>query len=712
MNNRLKDYLSKLQSFNTNLNLGLIEQAYDLANDLHKNQKRESGEDYITHPIAVSLILASYNLDTETIISALLHDAIEDTDLTISTLQSKFGKNVCKLVTGITKLTTLTTLTKKNTLNKDFTNVDYENLKNFILAISSDIRVLFIKLADRLHNMQTIEYIKSYEKKKRIAQETLDIYIPLADRMGLTIIKEELEDLCFATILGDVRTSILNQTSILIQNSKDEIQNISNNLKNLINQKISGIHIYGRVKRPYSIWKKLQQKDNKINKIYDIFAFRIIVSKEEDCYTVLQTIHKNFKSIFSRFKDYISSPKLNGYQSLHTGIFIDDSTIIEIQIRTHDMHQFAERGIASHWLYKEKNYQINLKDIKEYNWLQNIVKIIKDTNISNEQKYKYTRMELFSDQIFVFTPKGMLIRLPINSTVLDFAYRVHTDLGRHCLKAEIDRQEKDIFTILKNGQIIKIITSNDVTPKEEWLYHVKTGYAITQINRYLKQNQSILAQSKVNNLIKDICLKNNLVYSSSFIKDYIKHKKITSKSFYEKILSKEIAIIDIINYIYPDFKFIINHTQKEDLVLIGGYNTDSINLIISPCCNPIYGDEIRAILVLGKTIEVHRSNCITLTDNSINKIKEVNMLWSLNSKKNKFYISKLKISILNIIGSLSTIVNIFQKYSINIMNVNITENKESICNIIITFEITSLERLLFFINKIEECYVTKKVERI
>ena len=468
------DLINKVKVYNKFLNHEKLLKAYDFAVKAHSNQKRASGDPYSVHPIEVANILTDLKLDSATITTGLLHDTIEDTHATYETIKGEFGEEVADLVDGVTKISVFE--------NTALTNSKAENFRKLILATSKDIRVLLVKLADRLHNMRTINGIAKEEKRKRIAQETMEIYAPLADRMGMHRIRDELEDLSFAVLNNEARELINRRLDEIKENKKDLFESLSFELSEILSNNNINAKIYGREKTPFSIWRKLQKKRVSLEQITDIIGFRIILNNIDECYKTLGIFHKKWNCIPGKFKDYISSPKINGYKSIHTSVIGSNKKPIEIQIRTGEMHDFAERGIASHWQYKSSE-KFNSLSWKEYDWLKDLVEII-EKNENPEHSYEYTKLQMFQENVFCFTPKGSVIKLPKNATPIDFAYAVHTKIGNTAIGCEINGNKSELQSVLRNGDTINIITSKNQSPSLHWIPITKTGKARAAIRRY------------------------------------------------------------------------------------------------------------------------------------------------------------------------------------------------------------------------------------
>ncbi len=474
------DLINKIKIYNKFLNPETLSKAYNFAVKAHADQKRDSGDPYVIHPLAVADILTELKLDSATIATGLLHDTIEDTHATYNTIVKEFGTEVADLVDGVTKISVL-----ENQANN---STKAENFRKLILATSKDIRVLLVKLADRLHNMRTINAIENIEKKERIAKETMEIYAPLADRMGMNRIRDELEDLSFGVLNYKAKKMIKDRLDDIKENNLLNFKNLSEDFHKLLKQHNLKCKIFGREKTPFSIWRKIQKKRTSLEQITDIMGFRIILDEIDDCYKALGIFHSRWNCIPGKFKDYISSPKINNYQSIHTSIIGPNKRPIEIQLRTMTMHEFAQRGIASHWQYKSSE-KINSLTWKEYDWLADLVEIL-DKNENPEDFYEYTKLQMFQDNVFCFTPKGSVIKLPKDATPIDFAYAVHTQVGDTAIGCEINGKESPIQSILTNGDVVKIITSKKVSPSLHWLGTAKTGKARAAIRRYWQYRDS------------------------------------------------------------------------------------------------------------------------------------------------------------------------------------------------------------------------------
>ncbi|GAB4221145.1 MAG: bifunctional (p)ppGpp synthetase/guanosine-3',5'-bis(diphosphate) 3'-pyrophosphohydrolase [Spirochaetota bacterium] len=559
--------ISVIKENNPEIHIENIRKAYEIANEAHKDQQRLSGEPYIVHPMEVAIILANLKMDETTIIAALLHDVVEDTPINLDKVRELFGEEVATLVDGVTKISSL----KKHTKQKE----QAETLRKMLLATIQDARVIIIKLADKLHNMRTIMFQPEY-KQKYIAQEVLDIYAPLAGRLGMSKIRSELEDLAFRVLYPDDYNAIVEH----IKARRSELEAFIDSIRNVLQQRLKELNIeaqiQGRIKHHYSIFKKLQQ-GRTFDDIFDLRAIRIITNEVKDCYGILGIVHTIWTPIPSRFKDYIAVPKSNMYQSLHTTVIGPDGHPLEIQIRTWDMHATAEMGIAAHWLYKEgiKSFKPKYKNITILNNINEWQNEIKDTR----EFIKELKMDLYEDEIFVFTPKGKIIKLAKGSTPVDFAYLIHTEIGNHCTGAKVNNQLVPLKTELKSGDIVEILTSKKGHPSPAWLKFVKSSNARYKIRNWLRKNVE-LEDEHTEKEEKD--------------KEKEKKEKIASVSIPEKELVK-----------------LKSYTNKKKVgITIDG--TNNVMIRLSQCCQPIPGDDVVGFITRGRGITVHKKNCPAL----------------------------------------------------------------------------------------------------
>ena len=563
-----EELIQKVRTYNPFLNPEALTKAYAFALNAHKNQKRDSGDPYLVHPVAVADILSDLKLDSATITTGLLHDTIEDTKVTYKNVELEFGKEVADLVDGVTKISELE--------GKIIENSKAENIRKLILATSKDIRVLLVKLADRLHNMRTLNSIVNADRKKRIAQETMEIFAPLADRMGMNHIRDELEDLSFLNLNPKARDLVVQKLSLNKDKRNKIFKEISLKFTKVLEEYDVVAKIIGREKTPFSIWRKMQSKRVSLEQLTDIIGFRVIVNDIATCYKVLGIFHSNWSTIPGRFKDYISTPKINNYKSIHTSVIGPKRERVEIQIRTQTMHDFAERGIASHWIYKSSE-KVSQLAVKEYSWLRDLVEIMeKETN--TDHSLEYTKLQMFQDNVFCFTPKGEVIKLPKGATPIDFAYAVHTKGGDNLNACEINGRGSPLTSILKNGDLVKINGSRNKGPSLEWISYCRTGKARASIRKYW-QNKKISSLSSNRKYISSLCIKipnmpGKLGEVSSLIgfheNNIINMEIISKKKDYIEFIF-DIQIRDLKNYKnliselkIKEYKFkVIRHRKKD-----------------------------------------------------------------------------------------------------------------------------------------------------
>ena len=566
-----KELIEKVKNYNRFLNPETLSKAYIFAVNAHKNQKRDEGKPYIIHPVAVASILTDLKLDSATITTGLLHDTIEDTHATYKTVEKEFGKEVADLVDGVTKISELE--------GKAILNSKAENFRKLLLATSKDIRVLLVKLADRLHNMRTLHFVPDANKRSRKAKETMEIYAPLADRMGMNRIRDELEDLSFAELNPEPRKLIVDRLSLNKTSRDKNFITISKNFEKILKDKGVTTKIVGREKTPFSIWRKMQSRRVSLEQLTDIIGFRIIVDDIETCYKALGIFHSNWSTIPGKFKDYISTPKINSYKSIHTAVIGPNNERIEIQIRTKEMHDFAERGIASHWIYKSSE-KISHLALKEYDWLRDLVEIM-EKETDTDHSLEYTKLQMFQDYVFCFTPKGEIIKLPRGATPIDFAYAVHTKVGDSMMSCEINGRGSPLQSSLKNGDLVNIIGSKNISPRLQWLSYARTGKARAAIRKYW-QNKTIINKKSEKKHLSSLQIKipnapGKLGEVSSLIgfhlSNIINMEIVSKKKDYIEFIF-DIQINDLKNYKnliselrLKEYKFSIIRHRKKDALL-------------------------------------------------------------------------------------------------------------------------------------------------
>jgi GTP diphosphokinase / guanosine-3',5'-bis(diphosphate) 3'-diphosphatase len=671
--------LDQWKIYNPDLDFEKIKEALLLAQRAHEGQTRSSGEPYYLHPLAVADILAEMKLDTITLVTALLHDTLEDTDVTYEQLNKQFGKDVAELVNGVSKLTKIESQTVEGK--------QAENFRKLLVAMSEDIRVLLVKLADRLHNMRTIEGHKKPEKKFRIARETLEIYAPLAERVGLHNIKEELEDLSFAVMNSEARESIANRLSYLRQEGTDMVRNIISTLDILFKENGVEANITGREKTRYSIWKKMQRKNVSFEQLSDIMAFRIVVDNIGECYHILGIIHSEFPTVPGRFKDYISTPKPNGYRSIHTTVIGPERQRIEIQIRTQNMHEEAELGVAAHWSYKDGQKKADVKDARHYRWMRELLDILEQEQ-KPEDFLENTKLELFQEHVYVFTPKGDLIELPTGSTPVDFAYAIHSDVGDKCVGAKINGRIAPLNTKLQNGDQVDVVTSKTQTPSPTWERFVVTGKARSHIRRFVRMQQRSEYITLGRAMLQKVFKQEGYEFTDKAVSNVVeKYKAENVEDVFAKIGAGLLVAREVFRSIFPghvseQLKNAIS--AREALEKIQGKPKDissspmpikglipGMAVHFARCCHPLPGDRIVGIVTTGKGVTIHTIDCETLETFADTPERWLDVSWGEGPDSPETHVGRIEVTLENTQGALGTLSTVIGKSGGNITNLKI-----------------------------------------
>lgn len=635
----LAEFIIRIEAFNANVNIPLIRKAYEFSDNAHRGQLRKSGEPYIEHCLEAAFILAEQHMDSTTIAAGLVHDVVEDTDVTIEDLRKEFGDEIADLVDGVTKIGAM------KYGSREEQQVEY--FRKMLLSMAKDIRIILMKLADRLHNMRTLEHLPP-EKQKRIAQETRDIYCPLAHRFGINKVKIELEDLSLKYLEPEVYVNIMNRVKDRKEEREEYIAAFVAPVKEALVKDNITAEVYGRAKHFDSIYRKIRIRKVPYEEIYDLFAIRVIVNSERDCYHAMGILHSLWKPVPDRFHDYIANPKPNGYSSLHTTVFGPQNKMVEIQIRTHQMHYIAENGIAAHWLYKEGK-QLMSKSDRQMIWLRDVLEWQKEmTNPSDFMEY--LKIDLFSEDIFVFTPNQKLIHLPLGSTPLDFAFQIHTDIGLHCAGAKINGRLQPLSTKMKSGDVVEVITNPNRTPSHDWLKLVKTSSARTRIRKWLKQSgyeQSIiLGKEIVARKLKELRLK---LPSDDILQGYAEQlDKKSLEDLYAAIGNGSKSSRPLIDLILPDKKApeigfvdkVIDRIRGSKGIKVHGM--DNMMFRFAGCCQPVPGEEIVGFISRGRGVTIHRSDCPSANHlYSINPERKIDVTW--DTGKGQSFIVQLRI---------------------------------------------------------------------
>ncbi len=711
-----KDIIDSLKSYDPNCDIPLLNKAMDVTIKYHGSQTRESGDPYYQHPFEVAKIVTDMHLDFTCVITALLHDTIEDTDLLLEDVERDFGHEVAKLVDGVTKLTKIKFQPEQVR--------QAESFRKFLLAMSDDIRVLLIKLADRLHNMRTIESIKSTDKKMRIALETMEIYAPLAERIGAQQIKLELQDLAFQVVHPDIKDSILSRLNKLSSDGDDLVAQIVAEIKATVDKAGLVAQVYGRQKTPFSIWMKMKQKNVSFEQLSDIIAFRIIVESKLDCYAALGVVHSAYQMVPGSFQDFISTKKSNGYQSLHTLVIGPMQKRIEIQIRTKEMHEVAELGVAAaHRRYKQ-GYKA--ADHINESWIKDLLGM-SERSFDSEEFLQNTKLSMYYDQVFCFTPKGSLIPLPKGATIVDFAYAVHSDIGHRCAGAKINGRTVPLREIISNGDQVEVILSKVPSPSPSWEKFVVTGKARFEIRRFIRsqqRNQYIsLGQAIIEKALKAVKIDD----TATALKDAahkLKKKNVSDllQAIGEGVISRE----DVISQVKPSevsafsstlsfFKFKkikpsqTEEKNKSNAIPIHGL-IPGLAIHFAGCCHPLPGDQIMGIIHTGKGVTIHTSDCEMLGNFSSTPDRIIDLSWDADESKIP-YICKLKATLLNEPGSLAVLCSEVARCSGNITNMKIIERTQDFFDIVFDVEVSSLTNLTEIIDGLHEHNEIHSVER-
>ncbi len=729
------ELINSVRKYHPSTDLTLIEKAYQVAYESHKTQKRKSGEPYIIHPLCVAIILADLELDKETIAAGLLHDVVEDTVMTEEEIAKEFGEEVAILVDGVTKL-------GKLSYDADKDEIQAENLRKMFLAMAKDIRVILIKLADRLHNMRTLQHMKP-EKQREKAQETMDIYCPIASRLGISKIKVELDDLALKYLETDAYYQLVNMIQIRKSVRESFIQELVTKVKGYMVEAGIEARVDGRIKHFFSIYKKMKNQNKTIDEIYDLFAVRIIVETVPECYAALGIIHEKFKPIPGRFKDYIAMPKENMYRSLHTTLIGPLGQPFEIQIRTYEMHRTAEYGIAAHWKYKEASdgKKSDLSEEAKLSWLREILEWQRDMADNKEfLKLVKSDLDLFSESVYCFTPSGDVINLPNGSTPIDFAYMIHSAVGNKMIGARVNNKLVNINYEIKNGDRIEILTSNNSRgPSRDWLGIVKSTQAKNKINQWfkkeLKEENIIRGKEELLKYCKSKGIPSSDISKTAYMdvvmnkygfKDWdsvlaaighgsLKESQVVNRMYeaWQKDHKSPVSDDDILEEIGENLSSgTANQPKAKNRILVGGASDVSVRL--SKCCTPLPGDEIVGYVTRGHGVAIHRTDCpniMHLSDMERERIREAEWIPDGMEFSAERYLAEIKIYGNNRKGLLVDISKVFTENDIDIKSIHSATSKKEIATISVSFEIKELKELNQLIEKIRMINSVFDIER-
>jgi len=684
--NYYKDIIRKVSNYDSNLKKNVLIQAVDFSRERHSEQKRDSGDPYFFHPLAVANILADYKLDWISIITALLHDTVEDGVATRAEIRKLFGAEIARLVDGVTKLS------KIEAPHMELREA--ESFRKFLLAMSKDIRVLLVKLADRLHNMRTLKHIDSSDRRRRISKETLDVYAPLAARIGMQNMREELEDIAFAELNTSIRKS-LNKRILFLRNQDDQlVKKIIREIKYKFKLSKKIIQIQGREKSIYSIWKKMQKSSISFENISDIYAFRIICDDISDCYSALGIIHNIWPMIPGRFKDYISTPKSNGYSSIHTNVIGPLGRPIEIQIRTQKMHELNEYGVAAHWYYKEKNSTPVKLNKVSLNLFKEFSEIIGNSSGADDL-LSHSKMEMYSDQVFCFTPKGEVITMPKTATPIDFAFSVHSKLGETCVGCKINGRSAPLQTILSNGDQVEILRSDSQTPQPSWLNYTVTGKARSYINKFIRKNDRNEFIKLGRSILENNFILQNKQFHDKLIDPILKQLDYKSRrSLYFSLGKSEINSDEVLNFLLPkkanNNKILNLNNRKDRGISIKGLKP-GVAIHMGECCHPLFGERIVGLMTEGKGITVHTLDCVILERYTDNPELWVDLTW--NKKNSENNIGRINVTITNKRGSLNTLTQIIADFGGNITNFLVNQRSDDFFQLSLDIEVNDAKHL-------------------
>ncbi|MDO5708308.1 MAG: bifunctional (p)ppGpp synthetase/guanosine-3',5'-bis(diphosphate) 3'-pyrophosphohydrolase [Andreesenia angusta] len=736
----LDNLIEKILSYSPNADIELVKKAYYFAEKAHEGQYRKSGESYFIHPVNVAMILAEYNMDTDTICGGLLHDVLEDTDITCEEIIEEFNRDIAELVDGVTKLKKLDSKTKKENQG--------ENLRKMIIAMAKDIRVVIIKLADRLHNVRTLQHMPDAKKKEK-ALETLEIYAPLANRLGMSKLKAELEDISLRYMDPEGYYDLVEKVDKKRAEREEIITKFINIFKENLDEKNIEYDISGRPKHFYSIYKKMYYQNKNFNELFDLTAVRVLVNSKSECYTVLGIAHDIWKPIPGRFKDYIAMPKPNNYQSLHTTVIGPGGEPCEVQIRTWEMHKIAEYGIAAHWQYKQgqsKGIQSQPTKMSNFDekltWLRQLIEWQKDLH-DPEEFVDSIKVDLFAEEVFVFTPQGDVVNLPNGSTPIDFAYRIHTDVGDSCTGAKVDGRIVPLDFKLKTGNIVSIITSKaNNGPSRDWLRIVKSSQARTRIKNWFKkvdrEDNIIKGRENIEKDVKRYGYKESKILKEEWLKKIAEKLNFNSiddmyasvgygsttisavvsklKDFYREEYDEEVIPLEPENQIskkeYKEMKRSENEKKKTEPdaegVIVKGI--DNLKIRFSGCCNPVPGDEIIGYITKGRGISVHRKDCPNIVSED-EKERFIEVEWADETEQQKSYVATIEVKSLDRTGLLTDITMIIANSDLSITALN-TRTKDRVVYITITMTIKDIDQLKKLMRNINRLKAVIDVYRV
>jgi GTP pyrophosphokinase len=691
---RQYELVERVKAYEPDADEALLNRAYVYTVQKHGTQKRASGDPYFSHPIEVAGLMTDLKLDQETIVTALLHDTVEDTLATIEDVEAQFGPEIARLVDGVTKLSKLEQMPEDERAA--------ENLRKFFLAMSEDLRVLLVKLADRLHNMRTLHFIKSPEKRERIARETMDIYAPLAERVGMYEYMREMQLLAFEQLEPEAYATITGRLEQIRSSEGGQVDAIALKIKQALAENGVKAEVSGREKHPYSIWKKMAERHIPFEQITDIFAFRVLTESVDDCYRALGVLHQVWQSVPGRFKDYISTPKSNGYRSLHTALIYENSQRVEVQIRTREMHRRNEFGLAAHWAYKQGD-----RPDGQVGWLRDLIEIV-DASHDAEELLEHTRLAIYQDRIFAFTPKGALFQLPKGSTPVDFAFAVHTALGAQTVGAKINGRHMPLRTELHNGDVVEIVKGKHAEPQLSWLNFVVTGKARAAIRRAAraKEREEVAAIGRM--LFDEIAGRLPAKIGKKAIKAAVDRLELEDEdALMHAIGSAKLTDRDVMEALVPGSTTDLPELPAQERAISIRGLTPGMGFSLAPCCHPLPGDRIIGLRKPGVGVEVHAIDCLRLA-NGVDA-DWVDLSWG---ERSKGAVGRLRVVLYHRPGTLAEMAGIFAQNHANVINLELTQRDDPFHTYEVDLEVQDLAHLTRIVSALRASEAVAQAERI
>jgi GTP diphosphokinase / guanosine-3',5'-bis(diphosphate) 3'-diphosphatase len=711
----IDEIINAVSDYNSQAPVDEITKAFEFAANAHAGQKRKSGEPYLIHPLEVAKILTQLKMDNASIIAAILHDTIEDTEASHEDVEKIFGPEVAEIVDGVTKISKIKFTTQEDR--------QAENYRKMIIAMSNDIRVIMVKLADRVNNMRTLQFMPE-EKQVRISQETLDIYAPIAGRMGIYQIKEELEELSLKFLKPQIFKQITTTVSRLEKMRETYMKKVTNTVTKSLEHLLNKVDISGRIKRPYSVYRKMQAQQIELEDVHDLMAFRVLVANIEQCYEVLGLIHSLWKPIQGRFKDYIAMPKANSYQSLHTTVMCFETERVEFQIRSFEMHEIAEKGIAAHWQYKEDGH-LDTKDEAKFRWLRHLMDWQTELNDSLEFVDTF-KLDLFEDEIFVFTPNGDIKNLPHKATPVDFAFAIHSDVGEKCAGARVNGRIVPLTHHLESGDTVEIITQKNRVPSKDWLDFVATPKAKTKIRNFIRKQQRDKSIVIGRNLFDSACQKFKVALNKTLknpdFKEYLKNKGFNSpEDLYQSLAYARLSPKEVLNIVYPKesndpnkdgdddnvIKKIFHKISARNKNIILVDNMDDILVVFGKCCSPVRGDSIIGYVTRGRGVAIHRTDCPKMLN--IDPERRLHVQW--NAKAMQDSLARIAIISEDRKGMLAEITKIISEKNVNITKVLVKTLENGTARISFDLNVKDVPQLRHVMATIESIKYVLKVMR-